>query len=70
MKRVAATVRDHDPASGAGGVLLDDGTSVSYDRSALEAGSALLLRSGQRVLVECDESGRVVRIELPGFPLG
>lgn len=48
---VAATVRDHDPETRAGSVLLDDGTALAYDAAAFDAGGLRLLRSGQRVQV-------------------
>jgi 2-phospho-L-lactate guanylyltransferase len=61
---VAATVRDHDPVSGNGSVLLDDGTALAYDAAAFAAGGLRLLRSGQRVQVELVDGAPVV-VALP-----
>ena len=64
-----ATVRDHDDVSSCGSVLFDDGTSTTYDAAALAEGGALVLRTGQRVVVDIDNNGRVTRVAIPGFPL-
>jgi len=45
----AATVRDHDPATGAGSVILDDGLVVGYSGEAFWPSGLQLLRPGQRV---------------------
>ncbi len=63
---VAATVRDHDAATGAGSVLLDDGSVLDYSAGAFAAGGLLLLRSGQRVQVLRDAEGSAVVVGLPG----
>ena len=49
-----ATVRSFDAGSRSGTVLLDDGTELSYDRPAFDAGGIRLLRVGQRVRIEVD----------------
>jgi len=51
---VQATVRSFDAGSRSGTVLLDDGTELSYDRPAFDAGGIRLLRVGQRVRIEVD----------------
>lgn len=61
---VPATARDHDPSTGAGTVLLDDGTETSYDAAAFAAGGLLLLRSGQRVHLHL-RGGAIVSVTLP-----
>ncbi|MFC6237795.1 hypothetical protein [Longivirga aurantiaca] len=61
---MVATVRVHDPATGAGSVLLDDGTEAAYDAAAFAAGGLLLLRSGQRVHLHLVD-GIAVRVTLP-----
>lgn len=61
-----ATVQHHDPATGTGQVLLDDGSPVAYDAGAFTAGGARLLRVGQRVALGTLD-GRVVRVSLPPF---
>jgi len=61
---VAATVRDHDLATGTGTVLLDDGTLLAYGAEAFAAGGLRLLRSGQRVRVSLVD-GVPVAVALP-----
>ncbi len=51
---LAATVREHDVATGSGSVLLDDGRRIPYDDTAFRAGGLRLLRSGQRVRIRVD----------------
>jgi hypothetical protein len=63
---VAGTVRDHDLETGAGVVLLDDGTTLHYDAAAFAVGGLRLLRSGQRVLLGLDGTGAPVSVHLPG----
>ena len=61
-----ATVYDHDVPSGAGRVLLDDGSVLTYDADAFAAGGARLLRVGQRVALRFAK-GHLVCVELPPF---
>lgn len=44
-----------DAATGAGAVLLDDGSEVGFDGPAFVAGGLRLLRPGQRVRLEIRE---------------
>jgi 2-phospho-L-lactate/phosphoenolpyruvate guanylyltransferase len=62
------TVATFDPASGAGTVLLDDGSEVTFPAPAFAASGLRLLRLGQRVRLERDAAGRVVRLALPTMP--
>jgi cold shock CspA family protein len=64
---VQATVKDFDPATGAGSVLLDDGCEVAFDGTAFAAGGLRLLRFGQRVRLEYD-GDRVVRVTIHTLP--
>ena len=66
MAGLQATVAHHDPATGTGQVLLDDGTAVAYDADAFAAGGARLLRIGQRVSLRITD-GRIAGISLPPF---
>jgi 2-phospho-L-lactate guanylyltransferase len=59
---VQATVRSYDPATRSGSVLLDDGTELPYDGSALLGSSVRFLRSGQRVRIETVGLGRDARV--------
>ncbi|NUR70219.1 MAG: cold-shock protein [Hamadaea sp.] len=62
------TVSEFDPQTRAGAVLLDDGTEVRFSPSAFAAGGLRLLRLGQRLRLERDEHGEVVRVTLPTMP--
>ena len=60
-----ATVHDFDPATGAGSVLLDDGTRLPFAGSAFAASGLRLLRRGQRLTVRVQDS-EVVELHLRG----
>jgi len=62
------TVSEFDPQTRAGAVLLDDGTMVRFSPAAFAAGGLRLLRLGQRLRLERDERGEVVRVTLPTMP--
>jgi 2-phospho-L-lactate guanylyltransferase len=66
---VQATVRTFDPHSGAGDVLLDDGRLLSFGGAAFAASGLRLLRLGQRVRLDVDETGAVRRLALVTLPL-
>ncbi|MFI9719515.1 hypothetical protein ACIHFE_07645 [Streptomyces sp. NPDC052396] len=51
-----ATAYTFDPETRTGSVLLDDGSPLSFDAAAFDAGGLLLLRPGQRVRIECAEA--------------
>jgi cold shock CspA family protein len=59
------TVATFDEQTGAGTVLLDDGTEVTFAGEAFAASGLRLLRLGQRVRLDHDESGRISRVTLP-----
>ncbi|GGV74389.1 hypothetical protein [Streptomyces griseoloalbus] len=59
-----ATAYTYDPVSRSGQVLLDDGTPVSFDAPAFDAGGLRLLRPGQRVRIETEGEGEARRITL------
>jgi cold shock CspA family protein len=62
------TVATFDPQVRNGTVLLDDGSELAFPAAAFEASGLRLLRLGQRVRVEHDDAGAVVRITLPTLP--
>ncbi|WP_422770911.1 cold-shock protein [Plantactinospora sp. WMMC1484] len=62
------TVADYDPSTRTGTLLLDDGSRVTFPASAFDASGLRLLRLGQRVRLEHDAGGTLVRITLPTFP--
>ncbi len=62
------TVSAFDARTGAGVVLLDDGTPVPFDADAFVASGLRLLRSGQRVRIDHDRAGSVVRVTLVTLP--
>ncbi|MFJ4685681.1 hypothetical protein ACIQNG_23970 [Streptomyces sp. NPDC091377] len=47
-----ATAYTYDADTRTGQVLLDDGTPLSFDAAAFDAGGLRLLRPGQRVRIE------------------
>ncbi|MFC5721184.1 hypothetical protein ACFP1Z_13490 [Streptomyces gamaensis] len=51
-----ATAYTFDPGTRSGSVLLDDGTPLSFDAAAFDAGGLRLLRPGQRVRIVLEET--------------
>ena len=49
------TVKEFDPESGTGSLLLDDGTEVVIDPTSTEGSEIRYLRLGQRVDFDVDE---------------
>lgn len=66
---VQATVRSYDARTRSGTVFLDDGTVRAFGAAAFDAGGLRLLRTGQRVRLALDGSGRVTVITLVTLPL-
>jgi hypothetical protein len=64
------TVSEFDPHTRTGALLLDDGTRVEFGAAAFEASSLRLLRLGQRVHLDHDDTGRLTRITLPTLRAG
>ncbi|MCD0448356.1 cold shock domain-containing protein [Actinocorallia sp. API 0066] len=62
------TVKDFDASSRSGSVLLDDGSELSFDTAAFDAGGLRLLRFGQRVNLAHD-GDRITAITLATLPL-
>jgi len=61
---VQGTVATYDPAGRRATLLLDDGRRVDVPPEAVDASGLRLLRLGQRLRVESDPVGRVVRVTL------
>ncbi|MEV1287267.1 cold-shock protein [Micromonospora sp. NPDC049679] len=61
------TVATFDAQTRSGTLLLDDGAEVPFPTAAFDASGLRLLRLGQRVRIERDESGEVRRVTLPTF---
>ncbi len=59
------TVARYDAQTRSGLLLLDDGTELPFPAVAFDASGLRLLRLGQRVRVDTDERGEVVRVTLP-----
>ncbi|MEH1102733.1 cold-shock protein [Micromonospora sp. CPCC 205561] len=59
------TVATYDAATRSGTLLLDDGTELAFPAPAFDASGLRLLRLGQRLRVETDAAGAVVRVTLP-----
>lgn len=68
MNTSQGTVSAFDEQTRAGAVLLDDGSRVPFSTEAFAASGLWLLRIGQRVRLEHDESGAVVRVALITLP--
>jgi 2-phospho-L-lactate guanylyltransferase len=67
-----ATVRDFDPRTRAGSVLLDDGAALPFPAEAFLASGLRTLRLGQRLRIEVTGAGqdrRVSRLSLATLPL-
>lgn len=60
-----ATVASYDAATRSGVLLLDDGTELTFPARAFDASGLRLLRLGQRLRVETDATGEVVRVTFP-----
>ena len=61
------TVASFDEETRAGTVLLDDGTELTFGAAAFDASGLRLLRLGQRMMIDRDESGEVISITFPGL---
>ncbi|WBB70487.1 cold-shock protein [Micromonospora sp. WMMD812] len=59
------TVATYDAATRSGVLLLDDGTELAFPTRAFDASGLRLLRLGQRLRVETDAAGDVIRVTLP-----
>ena len=62
---VQGTVASFDEAEHSGLILLDDGSPVEFPAAAFEASGLRLLRVGQRVRLDRDDAGTIVKINLP-----
>jgi 2-phospho-L-lactate guanylyltransferase len=65
---VQGTVATFDTLTGAGTVLLDDGTEVRFPADAFAASGLRLLRLGQRVRLDLDEAGLISKVTVPTMP--
>jgi 2-phospho-L-lactate/phosphoenolpyruvate guanylyltransferase len=66
---VQGTVASFDGGTGAGTVLLDDGTPVVFPAAAFIASGLRLLRLGQRVQLRYGPDGTVATLALVTMPL-
>jgi len=62
------TVATYDPQRRDGSVLLDDGTELTFDGDAFAASGLRLLRFGQRLALDTDDTGRITRLRIPTLP--
>jgi 2-phospho-L-lactate guanylyltransferase len=65
---VQGTVATFDTLTGAGTVLLDDGTEVRFPADAFAASGLRLLRLGQRVRLDLDDAGLISKVTVPTMP--
>ena len=63
-----ATVRNYDPQTRSGSVLLDSGAAMEFGTAAFDAGGLRLLRLGQRVRLDTDDAGLITRITIVTLP--
>jgi 2-phospho-L-lactate/phosphoenolpyruvate guanylyltransferase len=68
MRTLQGTVATFDTETRAGTVLLDSGAQVDFPAAAFGASGLRLLRLGQRVKLERDDSGLVTRIGVLTLP--
>ncbi|MEV4709198.1 cold-shock protein [Actinoplanes sp. NPDC049316] len=61
------TVATFDPRTHTGTLLLDDGSEVAFPAAAFRASGLRLLRLGQRVTIEADAAGDVIKVQVPGI---
>jgi cold shock CspA family protein len=61
------TVATFDPQTRTGTLLLDDGSELAFPEAAFRGSGMRLLRPGQRLVIETDPAGDVVRVRLPGI---
>jgi 2-phospho-L-lactate guanylyltransferase len=59
------TVATFDAQTRSGTLLLDDGTQLAFPTEAFDASGLRLLRLGQRVRLDRDDTGAIVKITLP-----
>ena len=60
------TIATFDPDTRSGTLLLDDGSELAFGSEAFDRSGLRLLRLGQRVTVEPDDTGTVRRVIIPG----
>jgi cold shock CspA family protein len=61
------TVATFDARTHTGTLLLDDGTELPFPATAFARSGLRLLRLGQRVTLEADDSGAIAGVRLPGI---
>ncbi|MET7392478.1 cold-shock protein [Dactylosporangium sp. NPDC005572] len=62
------TVATFDETTRTGTVLLDDGAEVTFPAAAFDASGLRHLRLGQRVRLDHDDVGIVIKVTLPTLP--
>jgi cold shock CspA family protein len=68
VSAVQATVATFDAETRSGTVLLDDGSELAFPADAFAASGLRLLRLGQRVRIDHDDAGKIVKITFPTLP--
>jgi 2-phospho-L-lactate guanylyltransferase len=59
-----ATVSRFNDETGDGDVLLDDGLELPFEGAALHGTGLRMLRPGQRVRIERDDTGTVTHVQI------
>ncbi|GAB3871890.1 cold-shock protein [Dactylosporangium cerinum] len=62
------TVATFDEDTRTGTVLLDDGAQLQFPAAAFDASGLRHLRLGQRVRIDHDAAGGVIKVTLPTLP--
>jgi 2-phospho-L-lactate guanylyltransferase len=62
------TVATFDATTRTGTLLLDDGVEVSFPAAAFDASGLRHLRLGQRVRLDRDPAGIIVKVTIPTLP--
>lgn len=62
------TIATFDPERRDGTLLLDDGTEVAFPTAAFDASGLRLLRLGQRVRLDRDRDGTIIKVTIPTLP--
>ncbi|MGX6604104.1 cold-shock protein [Micromonosporaceae bacterium Da 78-11] len=61
------TIATFEPDTHHGTLLLDDGTELAFGADAFARSGLRQLRLGQRVSIEADPAGTVLRVNIPGI---
>jgi cold shock CspA family protein len=61
------TIATFDPDTRSGTLLLDNGAELAFGAPAVDRSGLRQLRVGQRVTIESEPSGTIIRVGIPGI---